>query len=158
MKSRIFFLITLLLLVLLSVSCSKKEVKGEVFIVTQGAGNYKLGLVNILAIPEDSIKTYASNKSSTEFFLDPDKYFTQLPHGVATATTDADGKFTLKLPKAGRYVFAARAERKVVDKTEKYYWLVWASVYGNESKTVTLSNNNLADSDSPDSLIQVVRY
>lgn len=165
MKSKKISLL-LILFALFFISCGKKdekkeiEIKGDVFIVTKGAENYKLGLIKVTAIPEDVIQPYINNKisqrkdltdyESAETYFD-DVYF---PQGVTSATTDAEGKFTLKLPKPGRYAIAARAERNVINKTEEYYWLVWINADGRATKTIMLSNNNLTDSGSSDSLIQ----
>ena len=67
------------------------------------------------------------------------------PQGITTTITDAEGKFTLKLPKPGRYALAARAERSVINKTEEYYWLVWINADENTQKTIILSNDNLTN-------------
>lgn len=43
--------------------CSRDaEIQGSVFIVTQGAENYKLGLVKIVVIPESEIATFVEQK------------------------------------------------------------------------------------------------
>lgn len=76
---------------------------------------------------------------------------------MATSITDADGKFALKLSKAGKYAIAAKSTRRVFDKTEEYYWLFWIVVNG-DPKSIMLSNNNLTDSGSTDSLIQTAKY
>lgn len=38
------------------------EIPGEAFVVTKGAQNIKLGLVDVIAIPEDQIAAYLENK------------------------------------------------------------------------------------------------
>jgi hypothetical protein len=216
-------------LAILLTACGPKpvELKGEVFIVTQGAGNYKLGLVKVVAIPEKTITSYiaglksadedknrtavdtekqkftqistsydkaierynrAKNADSIESLTEmrwasqevdglktqldassaklsaainnlnsvtgAERYFASLPAATAAGTTDSDGKFSVIVPKPGKYAIVAQAERKIGSETEKYYWMVW--VDANEPKTITLSNNNLTDSGSPDSLLKTV--
>jgi len=55
--------------------------------------------------------------------------------------TDADGVFTLELPKDSKYIVLARAERSVGESHEEYCWMVPVSVTGKQSK-VFLSNDN----------------
>lgn len=168
MKSKIILIIVLANIFFLS--CNKKEaelkkeveLKGDVFVVTRGAGNYKLGLVKITAIPDEIMQSYINAKKlqRTNKLLDEkqsqyvsiESYFDDLsfPKGVATTDTDAEGKFILKLPKAGRYAIVARSERKVIDSTEKYYWLIGLDVNENNSNTIILSNNNMFTTESLD--------
>lgn len=53
------------------------------------------------------------------------------------------------------YVIAAKAQRRVFDSTEEYYWLIWVSLDGQESKQVMLTNKNLMGDDSPDCVFKV---
>lgn len=240
-----FILLPIIFALLFLSSCkSEAELKGDVFIVTQGAQNVKLGLVEVSAIPEDKITPFiASKKSAREselkleydeakrkfdvaeqaynqaeskfeekkkatlsdynnaiegrgfsdqnssdlYFvqiekdrtkreldessaklneirgklnsmLAPEVYFNGLPSGIAKATTDADGKFSIKLPSNGRFAIAARGQRKIFDKTEEYYWLVWVTMDGSKSNNIMLTNNNLMDAQSPDSVVQAAKY
>ena len=168
MKSKIILIIVFANIFFLS--CNRKtaelkkevELKGDIFVVTRGAGNYKLGLVEVTAIPDEIMQSYINAKKleRTNKLLDEkhsqynsiETYFDDLsfPKGVATTNTDAEGKFILKLPKAGRYAIAARSERKVFDSTEKYFWIVGADVNENNSNTITLSNNNMFTTESLD--------
>jgi hypothetical protein len=84
----------------------------------------------------------------------PDQLFSNLPRtAFAKATTDADGKFSVRLPKTGRYVLAAAKSRDTGVKTEHYYWLIRVSLDGADSKTLNLTNNNLIGSSSPESIL-----
>lgn len=85
---------------------------------------------------------------------DDSLFFQQLPAPVATATTDADGKFDLSLSKNGRFALAAMNTRSVGENTEKYFWLVWVSLEGQQSKTLMLSNRNLMEASDPDNILQ----
>lgn len=244
MRSK-FILLSLIFTLLLLSSCKREaELKGNVFIVTQGAQNIKLGLVEVTAIPEDKIAPYIASKKSVReaelkleydeakkqfdtaeqsynraeskfdgkkkdtlndyrdaiegrgfsdqnssdlYFvqlerekakrqldessarlndvreklnsiLAPEVYFAGLPSGIAKATTDADGKFSIKLPSNGKFAIAAHGQRRVVDSTEEYYWLTWVTMDGSESKSIILSNNNLMEAQSPDSVVQAAKY
>jgi len=218
-------------------SCNREgELKGDVFIVTEGAQNLKLGLVEVKAIPEADMKKFIGEKKkiiapeverlqqeyneikqqhdlaykefrqlsqalsdvekamSEDSFgspsynnyrskgdqlvkemsakakveddlrkklkvaeknlneaKSPSRYFADMPNPLTTVTTDADGKFVMKLPSRERFALAARASRQVGDSKEEYYWLVWFSLDGESSKTIMLSNNNLL---KPEDLIK----
>ena len=69
--------------------------------------------------------------------------FEGMPKGIVTATTDADGRFSMKTPTRGKYAVVAHASRQIFGSREEYYWIVWTSPEGEPSQTVTLSNNNL---------------
>lgn len=197
---------------------SSYDVSGQVFIVTKGAENYKLGLVAVRAFRRDAIepimaarqkeadlastkllpairqieRVLAENpvdkaemerlrqkvrnaedsgedinrfgelhkqeeealrsrqelarltaeldsKASGRFF------FAMLPGGpIASAKTDADGRFHMTIPGAGDVVLAAEGTRTVGDDTERYYWLV--PIQCPKSGTaleIFLSNDNL---------------
>lgn len=81
--------------------------------------------------------------------------FEGIPEGSAKAVTDADGKFTIKLPASGKYALAARAERRVYDKTERYYWIVWVEAGGRGSKQVMLTNQNMLGQEADDSVFDL---
>jgi hypothetical protein len=211
-------LFTLILCVLCFLACKKEtEVSGEIFVVTEGAGNYKLGLVQVSVIPEEIIKKhlesvngyvvqktaaaqsgfnevkqqydtetqnfanlergfYNGRNGVAEMEKSADKseeigktlttalgklqlelagksFFENLPLGITTATTNADGKFMLKVPKAGKYAIVAYSQRKVADKTEEYYWMNWLEVNG-EPKAIMFSNNNMTKLNPPEAILK----
>jgi len=83
------------------------------------------------------------------------EYFLQdMPSSISTAQTDSDGKFTLLMPRDGRYGIVARATRELDEKKETYCWFVWVSLNGDPSKRVVLNNDNLVGSGSPDSALR----
>jgi hypothetical protein len=84
----------------------------------------------------------------------PAPFFKRLPKAVAATKTDADGKFKLILPVAGRVVIGATADLRVVDKTEYYFWLVNIEAKG--STSLTLSDDNQADTASNESLLHTL--
>ena len=79
--------------------------------------------------------------------------FKELPRPLQTTKTDADGKFSFKVPK-GSYVLAALSERMGGGEREYYGWLVRAKVTGDT--TIMLANDNLSSSESPESLITTI--
>jgi hypothetical protein len=83
-------------------------------------------------------------------------YFASLPPPTASVKTDADGKFSILVDRTATVVLAAYASRRLPNKTENYYWIVTVSLNGQPSKRIFLSNDNLATSDSKDSLVHVV--
>jgi len=231
------------------------EIQGEVFVVTKGAQNIKLGLVDVIAIPEEQIAAflkdrkqaadaeavglevaynraesearraemdmnqgianyraaserntaamdkvlslssssdyqsyYAAKRQQDEASRDSEAkaekadelakqyeiaslrleqaklrfegwptaafIFQGLPSSIGKATTNADGKFSLKLPRKGRYAIAAHAERKIIDDNERYYWLIWVPVENGVIKNIVLSNNNMMTVQSAENVMQ----
>lgn len=53
--------VLLLLIGLLQTGCFKKEVEGQVFVVTKGGENIKMGLVDVYVFPEENFRKVASN-------------------------------------------------------------------------------------------------
>lgn len=183
---------TVLLLVfccILISSCRKEtEISGDVFVVTQGKENIKLGLVSIEIYPAEKIVPILESKagkvaadvstadaaaakcasigssysnayeSKREFDectersanirdLAARSYLEGLPLAEAVVTTDADGKFSLKIPNTGKYVLVAQTDRKIGStRNENYFWFVPVNADGT-AKKVILSNNNLVSPD-----------
>lgn len=77
-------------------------------------------------------------------------YFSHLPEPMLATKTDADGKFSFKVPN-GSYVLAAASSRKAGKETEFYHWMVKIKVDADQK--VMLANDNLSTSGSPDSMI-----
>jgi hypothetical protein len=81
-------------------------------------------------------------------------FFEGLPSGLSSAKTDANGKFTLSVPRQGRYGVVACASRELFKKHETYFWFVWVSPDRESAKRLTLSNHNLLGAGSPDSALR----
>ena len=127
----------LLTLVLLFASCASFETTGEVFVVTAGRETVKLSnssvylhrlenvqpLIDRLKAGEDAFEVFKSSRDL-------------LP--IASAVTDSDGRFKIKVPSTGRYVVEVSESRNVGSTSEHYWWLVPVS-----SDKVTLNNSNL---------------
>jgi hypothetical protein len=69
--------------------------------------------------------------------------------------SDADEKFSFTVKQDSRVVLVARAQRKVQDKTEDYFWIVKASMNKRPTVQIFLSNDNLVTASSPDSIIKL---
>jgi len=80
-------------------------------------------------------------------------FFQDIPAPISTIQTDSDGKFTMLLPRDGRYGIVARVSRELGDKKETYCWFVWVSLEGAASKRVSLNNSNIVGAGSPDSAL-----
>lgn len=65
---------------------------------------------------------------------------------VASATSDGDGLFSLKLP-PGEYYAIAMSSRQVVGTTEQYYWATRFVVSPQGDNAIMLGNQNLESSD-----------
>ena len=79
-----------------------------------------------------------------------DEYFFEgLPSGISMDRTDADGRFSLVLPRDGRYVIAARGPNETFRDTEPY-WFVSVSLDGEASKRLMLTNDNVLGARSED--------
>ena len=81
-------------------------------------------------------------------------FFADLPAGIATARTDADGKFRLAMPCRGQYGLIARASRELFKGKETLFWFVWVTLGGQSSKHVMLSNQNMLGTGSRDSVLR----
>ena len=211
------------------------KVNGEIFIVSQGRENFKFGLVEVCAIPEEkmldwiegkenkakveSVKSkkaydyalseknraerdYNDSKAYTErlyqaamadilngskfqayrrasdvagvkasevdnksanltkaivayyFWFSPEFYFDGLKQCEVTAKTNSDGKFSLTLPRK-KYALAARSERKVLDGTENYFWLIWVNPEALSETPIMLSNDNLMSTNPAEKVVEI---
>lgn len=80
-----------------------------------------------------------------------DCYFANLPVPVARTTTDAEGKFTLRLPLGQRLAIFAELPRR--DSSQALRWLVWVRTDPAVAQPVLLNNVNLFGSESADQVI-----
>ena len=147
MKNRLrkFALIfaTALLVTFIVVGCSReREISGQIFIVTKGRDNVKLGLVGVHVISEKELRTVAAKvllaQSAASTLPLRDSLFANLP--PPAVKTDADGQFTIRA--RGKSWLLARAERKAGSGDETYLWVV--STEGQPTKLL-LSNDNLLE-------------
>jgi hypothetical protein len=95
----------------------------------------------------EDLRTRRQQVTSAEYFLK------DLPTAISTATTDADGTFTLTIPRHGPYGITACASRAVDDEEQTYCWCVWISLDGESAKHLVLNNDNTMGAGSPDSAL-----
>ena len=95
-------------------------------------------------------EAHASAKEQVEsllrklrYYHSQDFYFSHLRSPVLTVESDADGKFTIQVPRTGEYVIAAQTERLAPKETERYYWLQPVALNGQQQAVLNLSNLNL---------------
>jgi len=81
-------------------------------------------------------------------------FFQDLPPAISSAKTHADGKFTLAIPRDGRYGIVARASRESSQEKQIYCWFVWVSLDGKPCKRLMLNDDNIVGAGSPDSALQ----
>jgi hypothetical protein len=81
-----------------------------------------------------------------DFYHSVSFYFGHLRSPIQTSETDAEGKFVIKIPRAGKFVIAAQAQRSVGEDTETYHWLQPVSLEGQQELIQNLSNSNLLTS------------
>lgn len=81
-------------------------------------------------------------------------FFQGLPSPISSATTLADGTFTLAIPRDGRYGIVARASGALREDKQTCFWFVWVGLDGNPSKRLVLNNDNMVGAGSPDSALR----
>jgi hypothetical protein len=192
-------------------------IRGQVFIVTKGGENVKLGLVTVALYSESMIGQHIEKRNedarleaeAAEFelvtarerlatakilldeaikkvarkegnatlsiqhhdeverlqsvirfqesrlreFNTAELYFVAMPRPLATAETDADGDFKILIPRRGKYILAARADRHVSNDVEIYHWLVRVPENARRGTKLLLSNTTMTNSGSPLSLV-----
>lgn len=173
----------LLALVVFCFACTTETpVAGELFIVTKGAGNYKLGAVTVAAFPKKEVMTrmegfkdnilkeIESAKGRREVCLDAVRYGSDSQYlreanecyereqasvlssvdtafgsgfqPKASATTNSDGKFTMKIPGKGEFILFARSQRTAGGSEEQYLFMKELQADGTQ-KDLVISNADL---------------
>ena len=107
-----------------------KKYEGQAFIVTRGAGNYKLGGMTVLVYLAPAVD-----------IREKYKWESTAPKPDAIATTDADGKFSFTTSPSGPVTLVAKAKRLAGSTTERYFWVVDCSTGANRFEP-RLSNDN----------------
>jgi hypothetical protein len=92
---------------------------------------------------EKKISTEQKVVAEYESYDSPAFYFSSVPGLKAVGKTDADGKFSVRLPR-GDLVLVANAQRKVLDTTENYFWAIRSSGI-DFKRELFLSNDNLVE-------------
>jgi len=92
-------------------------------------------------------------RARRERLVSGEHFFQDLPSAISSAKTRADGKFTLAIPRGGRYGIVARAARELGEEKRIYSWIVWVSLDGRSSKRLVLNDDNIVGAGSPDSAL-----
>ena len=115
-------------------SGNTETINGQIFVQTAGNSSYKFG----------NVEVYAFDLGALDNFNQPAKKI-YLPKPIHVTTTDADGKFTLKVPLDRPYFIFAQASRLLVNGTESYNegheWHIPMSAI-RRGKLLLLSNEN----------------
>lgn len=108
---------------------------GQIFIVTRGAGNYKLGGV--------IVRIYYKSVAEVK---DAFKWGTVAPKADDIGTSDAEGKFSFEGPPTGPITIVAKSDRLVgrntAYDTEKYLWVVSVDEMANRFTPILSTQNH----------------
>lgn len=107
--------------------------KGQAFITTRGDGSYKLSGMTVYVFNENVAGFFESNQ------------VIDLPKPLAKTTTDADGKFSFRLPAGTPFFVFAQGSRSLGKFSEIYEWRILSSAI-TDNNSVLLMNNNHRDS------------
>jgi hypothetical protein len=138
----------------LSLSCgpTHQTLRGQIFIVTRGGESVKLGLVEVRAITAEALAAHADfDRELGGGTQSPARLFFTIgfPDSAATTKTDADGRFSLTVPRGLKVVLAAAAQRQVGGNREAFHWLVKPDAARTDGGEILLSNDNVVSSGSP---------
>ena len=84
-----------------------------------------------------------------------ERFFKFLPSPLLSAKSDADGNFSFQNPPRTRLAIAASSTRRVMDKTENYYWFFYLPENITETSFISLNNETLLDSDYTNSVVRI---
>jgi hypothetical protein len=115
--------------------------------IENAADQEKALLRQLKEIQQRGESKVANLRKSLDRFPTADDYLSGFcPVVLKKTITDADGRFSVSYPRNNAFTLFARAQRTVINGTEKYCWLVDAPTIP-ETAQVFLSNNNLAPVD-----------
>jgi hypothetical protein len=136
---------------------SKEPIGGQIFIVTEGRENIKLGLVKVKVFDVTSIERIRKEANATleerlasvnvdtkwnDFKEDWIDSTIDVVVGDDVVTSDADGRFIIT-PPGDKFILAAISSRKILgEKKEKYRWLNIFSGDEIDTSGLLLSNHN----------------
>ncbi len=104
----------------------------------------------------DSLKTYKTTLAKYYHYYSPAYYSSALPTPLATAETDANGNFSIQIPKTGSWVVGACEQGKAVEQPGNDFWLSKVGQREMDRNEVLLSNRNSSSSDSHHSLVKTM--
>ncbi len=106
--------------------------EGQVFVQTRGAGPYKFGNVQVYAFEARHITAWQETNGRE----------VRLPRPLSVATTDADGKFKLRVPRDTPYFIYCRTYRMIGSGGERNEWRVPGEQF-KSGRDAILSNDNV---------------
>jgi hypothetical protein len=110
-----------------------------------------------LNVSKERNEALREHKRQVNKFREGAFYFAEgFPPEVATAKSDADGRFAVAL-KPGGYAVRAISKRRVAADTEDYFWLVALKAEVEPSKRIMLSNDNLFETSCAECIVDVRR-
>lgn len=103
--------------------------------------------IAMLSVQSEDLRTIAQ-QPSRQIHDSPEGIFSGLINApgqvIASAKTDVDGKFTMRIPSTGDLVLVAQSSHAVGGSDEQYRWLIWLRRSpGANISEVTLANDNL---------------
>ena len=113
-----------------TVAAASMKFKGQAFITTRGAGSYKLSGMKVYVFPEGTEALFQTNLT------------VQLPQPIASASTDADGKFSFSLPSKQGFFLFAQGRRLVGKYEELYEWRIPSSEISNPDAVMLTTENH----------------
>jgi hypothetical protein len=147
-----------------------RKIYGQVFVVTRGGTNYKLGDVRIELWPRSVSNFYSGQKAQRLLATKPlrdfyDKMSSEGDHKAALQAiqklvsydkqiedlipepeifsyTDADGKYIIEHKIDEPFIIKAKASREIGDETERYTWIIDSDEIP-QSGQLMLSNRNI---------------
>jgi hypothetical protein len=142
---------------------ASRQIEGQVFIVSQGRTNYKLGDLNVYFVPKEEMDNFLANNSvSSEYEKERNavyvpmggfpqrvvnradavlfEHFEKAPRGSLRTKTDADGRFVARIPTDKPLYAFARDSRNAAGTTE---WYVFLREIREGDALLTLSNSDL---------------
>ncbi len=103
---------------------------------------------------EQAATTFDTLTSQLQDCTSDTSLFQDLPPPILSTTSDANGEFTLPIPRYGKHVICAQASRQLQSHTEAYYWMISTTMDGDGNKSIVLANNNMADANAAESLLR----
>lgn len=100
------------------------------------------GLTLMPGLIQEAKKTCDSSQAQLISMSEASFYFQKLPPNLYKTETDADGKFSIKIPINGKFILAA----KVSTEGANFDWLLPISLNGEKYKNIIVNNNNVSDS------------
>ncbi|MFZ6777316.1 hypothetical protein ACO0LD_10870 [Undibacterium sp. Ji83W] len=98
----------------------------------------------------DLIKEHQANAKISAKLADADVFGNM---STTTTKTDADGKFTISVPKNGKYAVLANSKRQIGETSENYQWAVWITTKKSSKVNLMLANDNLIETGCSDCVI-----